>query len=848
MTDADKKQRSKWKSAFKKRLKTLFTETLEPLGFAPSQHERNLWERASQTAAQYCNFEYVNSLDSLYGAGGVRPGFCRDCWANAPRNAETQETLDVFFSALTQNNILLKINDLEVVNFTIGPCYRQRFEANVATDVNEIFAKVEKTICEKIVPFFERNNTLQRIINNYDSGSCEYRVKNSAYRDDWFIAKIYGDLCLGAARFQLGQFAEAATHFELAAEKALADDKLSQLKFWQIYAKAMQIGALSIRRTIEEKGPGPRPPKPKQRWSDLEIPAELAEYPKRDEIYELLEKTASPYEPVSSQALRRLAWLKETASASPTFRPNREEIAESRPNEAERSRILFSGTPEEKEMLARYKKKLQKFFREKLKETLSPQGFTTESPSAIFWENETETLRRYCRFSFHKGRCCLIDYGYALKPDFSLWHNAPQDAETQGIIARWQKFETENCQYSVDAHRQRSWTLPINDEELQSILNEADKTFNNEVLPFFKRFRETSDVLRALDAEAVRPNEILPVDPAWKLFCLAILRFHAGQIVDAASCLRELIEKTDETAPDWARLRAEAARVGLSSLEKTLAKQDAQAGVVKREIPKSHALCANPDEVRRLLQEAESSQSDVALKARKVLYESGEFLRRLPEIFSQHLEPQGFKRSPIESTLWIRETQTLTQRCSFTVEPSDGKYFELEFSYRFKPDFTPWSRVPNDAESQEIREQLKNLVEKRLSLFDLKRDAWGVFLPDFTYRSRQFPLAPETILNCLDASFANDVLSFFESWRESSDILAAYDADEIDESAFGNDAATQNFVRALFLFQAERYVESANRFDSLAHSINQPNVYSDAAWTTLLDGARLAAASVRKFI
>ena len=128
----------------------------------------------------------------------------------------------------------------------------------------------------------------------------------------------------------------------------------------------MQIGALNVRQTIEAKGPGPRPPKSKQRRRDLAIPAELVDYPNRALIYELLEATASPYQPVAPKALKELAHIKEAEKIAPSLKPTRNETAEppeARQNEAERNRILFHGTPEEKETLARYKTQLQKHFR-----------------------------------------------------------------------------------------------------------------------------------------------------------------------------------------------------------------------------------------------------------------------------------------------------------------------------------------------------------------------------------------------------------------------------------------------------------------------------------------------------
>ena len=837
MSDDAKKQFSKLKSAFTKRVKTLFTETLEPLGFTPVPQKRWHWERALDTAPQYCNFNYERSFDYLRISYGYRLPFCRACWANAPRDAETQKKLDLFF----QCQELVKINNLEYFAKSNDRLEFWKFEANVPNDVDDRFANVAKRFRKKIVPFLERNRSIEDVVKNYDAGSCE----------DAFPGMKRDDFQLGVARFLLGQYAEAAAHFDAEAERTLACD-LAALPYWQEYAKMLQISALSVRKTVESQGPGPRPSKPRQLRRDLEIPAELAEYPNREFIYELLEEAASPYQPVAEKAFKRLSHIKEAEKIFPTSKPTRKKTAETRQDEAERDRILFHGTPEEQEMLSRYKATLQKYFREKAKETLAPQGFASSNSAATYWEHATETLVRFCRFSFHKGYRCLLDYGYTLKPDFSLWNVAPQDAETQEVIANWRASQTKSFDAgAVNASLQRGWTIPTNDDEFEAILNGIDQALSDDALSFFDRFRETSDVLRAVDAEVVDESDAIAEDEDWRLYYLAILRFQAGRLAEAASSLRELVARTAPDALDLEVKRAEVARIGILAIEKTLAEQNAtpvrKEAKPKREIPKSHALCSNPGEVRSLLKEAESPRRDIALDARKLLYESAEYTRRLPEILGKHLEPQGFTRSEIKPSVWVRETQTLVQRSFFTVEPTVEKYFDLTLSYRLKPDFAPWANVPNDAESQEALERLKTLVEKRLSSFDLKRDSWISPVPGFTLRAPGFPTPPEIFLNSLDATFTSDILPFFERWRESSDVLAAYDADEIDEKAFGNDAATRNFARALFLFQAGRYDESANRFDSLAHSLDKPNEYSDAAWSTLLEGARLAVESVRKF-
>jgi hypothetical protein len=334
----------------------------------------------------------------------------------------------------------------------------------------------------------------------------------------------------------------------------------------------MQIGALSVRKLVEEKGPGPAPARPKRCWRDLEIPTELANFSNRLQVYRLLENAASPCEVVARRALKALETLKQEETNRPAPEAKRDAAAEERQKETERRRVLFSPTPDDKKLLERYKRELKKRFREKTKELLAPKGFAKTNSSATAWRRETETLRHYCWFSFHNGYKFIIHYAYALKPDFSIWKNAPQDAETQGIIARWREYETESYTMGrLNADKQYNQDIPTNEAELETALNEIDRALSDEATPFFDRFRETSDVLRAVDAGEVDAKDTVAEDVDWRLYHLAVLRFQAGQTDDAASLLRELVEKSKDDDRDWYIMRVEAARIGLLALEKTLA-------------------------------------------------------------------------------------------------------------------------------------------------------------------------------------------------------------------------------------------------------------------------------------
>ena len=574
MSDDAKKQFSKLKSVFTKRLKTLFAETLEPLGFTQSPGKRQRWERSNVATPQVVAFKYDVAARAFYLEYDHYITFSRECWVNAPNDAESQETLALFLRSFCAGDAdVFKLGDLDVLHW-LPRQKKFNFVPKTEADVDKIFERIKAQLHYDALPFLQRFQTPSDVLNAYDSGNYDRLMEADPNgRMDFFIDERNGDLYLACARFQVGQYAEAATHLELAAEKALADDSwTASSAYWRLYAKAMQIGVLSVRKIIEEKGPGPAPPRPKRCWRDLEIPTALANYSNRLQVYRLLENAASPYEVVASRALKALETLKLEETNRPTPEMQRDAAAEERQKEVERRRVLFSPTPDDKKLLERYKRELKKRFREKAKELLAPKGFAKTNSSATAWRRETKTLRHYCWFSFHNGYKFIIHYAYALKPDFSIWKNAPQDAKTQGIIARWREYETESYTMGrLNADKQYNQDIPTNDAELETALKQIDKTLSDEATPFCERFRETSDVLRAVDAGEVYKRRAIAEDPNWNLYYLAVLRFQAGQIAETAACLRELVERSKDDDRDWYIMRVEAARVGLLALEKTLA-------------------------------------------------------------------------------------------------------------------------------------------------------------------------------------------------------------------------------------------------------------------------------------
>lgn len=864
MPDAAKKEISKLQTAFVKRVKTIVSEVLAPLGFALAPKSRQRWERTTKTTRQRCRFAFESGGDDVdfkvYCSRSFR--FTREIWANAPRDAATQETLARFFTALSKNADLVQVDDLEYITSQEYAVCRLDFHPNTEDDLEELLPKIQSALQNEAVPFFERRRELSDLLNAYDAG-----VEDLVYD---FEAAAFADLYLANARFQVGQYAEAAAHLDVGAEKTLANDSFkASSEYWRLYAKALQIGALSVKKTVEEKGAGSRPPKPKRRWRELEIPETLSRYPNRNAVYRFLEKAASPFVSVATKAFKELEKLAEEEKTRST---SEEEFAaqnEARDKATQSAWVRFSGAPEAQEILARMKKELKERVRQLLVETLAPQGFKKASRDGTAWTRETRTFEHYCRFSFLlEGRGCSLDYGVALRPDFSLFDAAPQDVATRGIIANFLDYTNKYWSGLLGFEGACQPQIPTDREELASVLNDFTATLND-ALRLFERYRDAADFLR--DYEAGRAPYHFGED-FWGNLKVAILRFQVGQFAEAETYLREARERAlEEFQPpnEFTSTLPEVAQIGVLSLQNTIAKKGPGSTPPQpkrlrseRPIPEALALCVEPSEVRLFLERAESPNEAKAQGAREILARWSETSRRLPKICSQTFERQGFTQDAENPCLWLRETATLVSRRRLVLPEG-----VLRCSYGFKLDFSPWARVPNDAESQETLRRLKEVVAKRIQSLDLRSETFNPNERRDELESGSFAERFDAVVNAINAKFTDATFLSFERWNESSDLLTAYEAGEISENYFGNDVATQNFVRALFLFQAGRYDESAKRFDSLAKSKRRPESpappddeatyfalrrrlrvlrLDNADWATLQAGARLAVASIRQ--
>ena len=244
-----------------------------------------------------------------------------------------------------------------------------------------------------------------------------------------------------------------------------------------------KLGALSVRRTIAEKGPGPQatPRRP--------LPEPLA--------------AALPF----ASGYRARVVLRERDLADPPFEP-----------EAALSRRRLD---DQAELLRRLQAKAAQL--------LEPRGFTQVSP--LVWSRDVATFRQtFALASFGASRDWLFKVAYRLRLDYSPWDAASQDAETQATLERlkslaakrwpdgalpafatgYRRFDgsTHGLPREIDVVKSSdaldnlffSPASPISGVRLQTfdeLLTKADQGFIELVFPFFALWPDSRAVLTA---------------------------------------------------------------------------------------------------------------------------------------------------------------------------------------------------------------------------------------------------------------------------------------------------------------------------------------------------------------
>ena len=552
-----------------RRLQEVFAQRLEPLGFKKKSAQS--WTQTTQTLSRCCRFGFQSPY-SLFVAfeHQVLPQF--DCWANAPQDAESQELIERFRKEKPEFRATSRWYEFDRIR---DAGYNSAFYSDYETwvyppqdgEIEPLIVKADTFLAVELVPFFERFPEIDDLLREYDAGRLpqKFALGRSVGPSREFYA--------AQARFRAGQYAESLACFEAVPELLRLFDETPPDAPTQLLLEVARLGALSVRQTIAERGPGPATPPRRP------LPEPLA--------------TALPRHP----DYQRRNILRTQELANSLFEPET-----TRPR-----RVLDEGA----ERLRR--------LQEKSAQILEPLGFTRTSP--ISWTRETATIRQ--TFDLRAFDFVSLDFSSRLKLDLSPWDDAPQDDETQEVMERWRAFAAKRwpdgafpyfadgywrdalspCpglpslkpardvvvrvtreQMREDARRSR---LPMkaSPPSLDQILNNVEQGFTQTVLPFFDYWTSSRAALDAPRETWLKSSFSIFVDPGIDdvedKLCSAIALFQVGRYTESAKkfdVLSKLKKSRNVTwrrkqydDADWATLQ-DAARIAAASVRQ-LAKE-----------------------------------------------------------------------------------------------------------------------------------------------------------------------------------------------------------------------------------------------------------------------------------
>ena len=245
MSDDAKKEAAKLKSALTRRLKKLFAQTLEPLGLVKTRGQE--WERATNTMRQFCLFRFINGrcLAVEYGYCKVsRFDSCVDCWANAPQDAATQETLTRFKTSFKEREKSGAILDMTQTSLSYPPQDEEEIE-KILTDVEPVLRDA--------TAYFLNYPETSDLLRAYEAGRVEKKVFSFGTDPLW------QDFYLALEYYRIGAYAKSAEAFEEAARASECWDSW----VWDVFdqddidflaIEAAKIGADCMRRLAESQG------------------------------------------------------------------------------------------------------------------------------------------------------------------------------------------------------------------------------------------------------------------------------------------------------------------------------------------------------------------------------------------------------------------------------------------------------------------------------------------------------------------------------------------------------------------------------------------------------------------
>ncbi len=186
-----------------------------------------------------------------------------------------------------------------------------------------------------------------------------------------------------------------------------------------------------------------------------------------------------------------------------------------------------------KKEAARLKNALTRRVKKLIAQTLEPQGFKKETKTPL-WICEGETLARCCVFRSRLREFDVYCY-FSFRFHFDFLRSPPPEI---GDRAQWEEV----CNILNGAIHNDIWKsrpFPQTEEELETTVTEVETYFNDVVLPYCERWRDSSVVAREYDAGNITQKQAFGASKTWQFLRLGWLRFEAERYAEAAACFEE---------------------------------------------------------------------------------------------------------------------------------------------------------------------------------------------------------------------------------------------------------------------------------------------------------------------
>lgn len=496
---------------------------------------------------------------------------------------------------------------------------------------------------------------------------------------------------------------------------------------------------------------------------------------------------------------------------------------------------------EEEKQEALVRKEIRSRLTSLFRQTLKDLGFV--SKSRRYWIRESTTLFQCCFFEFPRPWYVRLIGGYDFIHSFNAWNDVAQDSQSQKTLKLFKDRLNECARERLCQFKTKDLDIPLSFEKVDAVLAEADSFLKQDVLPFLDKYRESAQILSDYNNGTLDDKYIDSFGEPWFSFNLAMLRFQEKKYAETYVLFRNFLLMAENRKRDelW-KTMTEGAELAVNFLEERLDLKETiqQLERRKRQVPKRppFGIGFGPQDKEKASVEIDGVKEALILtdEEKNTKLVRKEVDEQLNAFFEQTLIPMGFVKKTGRRE-WLRETKTLRQFCLYEI--FQEQHVRISVWYNFIPCFDCWNDVSNDLRTQAI---LKRFKETVVNLYETA-GAYG------KYRDLDIPSTSDEIKSIVfesDLYFRYEAFPFLDKYRETSEILADYNAGNIDDK-YINDAGEPwfTFNLALLRCQEQKYAETLELFQSFLSKVDDERKKSEF-WETIAEGVELVVDSLKK--